>query len=121
MSLLKDGQKAADTVPTTPGDTRKKRLSLEQVARLPGKRVLAWHGNTLYGSDRYQLLRCDTQQDPWTWQPVARYEPGLVRRWGSLHRITSRLLRAGFHALEILESGRIIGVVAGAISGGRPG
>ena len=66
-------------------------------------------------------MRCDTQQDPWTWQPVARYEPGLVRQWGSLHRITSRLLRAGFHALEILESGRIIGVVAGAIVVADPG
>jgi hypothetical protein len=96
-------------------------LKLEAVSRLPGKRVLAWQGRTLYASERYRLLRCDPLEDPGQWHTVARFDPGRLRGLGSRSRLTQRLLRSGFHALEFLSSGRMVAVVAGAIVVADPG
>jgi hypothetical protein len=104
-------------------------LRLEPMGQFPGKRVLTWHGATLYVADRYQVFRWNSEegllpsgqsQDVW-WEPVASFKADRVRRLGSLGRISLRLLRAGFHALEVLPSGRLVGVVAKTVVVADPG
>lgn len=97
--------------------------SLSRVARLPGFRALAWAGDTVYASRRYELLRARISlpfQVP-TWESVATFAPGFKRGWSARFNLTARLFRDGFHALAVLQSGSITGAVPGAIVTRKPG
>jgi hypothetical protein len=90
---------------------------LVRTARLPGIRVLAWSGDLLYASRRYEVMRArmkDTLRVP-NWESVGLYRPSLRRRLSILNRFTARLLRDGFHALAVLPSGGLVATVPGAI------
>ncbi len=75
----------------------------------------------LYASRGYQLLRAKVFADPLRWEPVARYRPATWRSLTSCHRLASRLVRDGFHALATLSSGHLIAAVPGAIVTLAPG
>lgn len=92
------------------------------VARFPGLRVLAWDRDWLYASRGYQLLRACVQ-DPahLNWEHVADYRPTWKRRLSVTNRLTTRLLRDGFHALAVLPSGALVAAVPGAILTLAPG
>ena len=95
---------------------------LVRVARFPGLRALAWSGDVLYGSRGYEVLRARIQ-DPQQihWEPVGDFRPEWKRNLSVRFRLTSRLLRDGFHALAVLPSGGLVGAVPGAIVTLRPG
>ncbi|HEX3820829.1 MAG TPA: hypothetical protein VHW45_10870 [Candidatus Sulfotelmatobacter sp.] len=110
----------ASTHKIPPHDSRA--LALTCIARFPNLRALAWSGDVLYASRRYELLRAkvdDTSRV--NWQPVATFNPGWKRKLSSANALTSRLFRDGFHALAILSSGEIVAAVPGAILSLRPG
>lgn len=78
-------------------------------------RALYWDGDVLYASYGYELLRARINSGPVTWQSVARYQPEWWRRISTASRLSSRLLRDGFHALAILPAGHIVAAVPKAI------
>ena len=89
------------------------------MARFPGLRALAWADEYLYASRGYQLLRAricgDISTASLRWDPIARFRPLWWRNLTSATRLSSRLLRDGFHALAILPSAAIVAAVPGAI------
>jgi hypothetical protein len=91
------------------------------VERCPGIRVLAWHGENLYASRGYQLLRGSMRGSQAQWQPVAHYRPPAWRAVTSKSRLASRLVRDGFHALAITPDRSLVAAVPGAIVTLRPG
>ena len=95
-------------------------MRLEHIARLPGKRVLTWDGRSLYASDRYKIVKSDPLGDPLRWVDVAEFRPKLSRRLASSNRLTARLFRSGFHALSVLDSGRLVGIVDRAVVVAEP-
>ncbi len=94
---------------------------LTLVERLPGFRVLAWHRGALYASRGYEVMRGDMNGGRMHWQSVGRYRPAAWRSLTSKSKITSRLVRDGFHALAITPGGHLIGAVPGAIVSLMPG
>ena len=92
-------------------------LNLAPVAAFPNLRVLAWCGDWLYASHGYSLLRARMRMnaDAIEWQPVARYAPDWWRKLSVKSRLSSRLVRDGFHALAALSSGHMVAAVPGAI------
>jgi hypothetical protein len=80
-------------------------------------RALAWSGDTLYASSRYQLLRAriEAPLDKIAWQPVGMFRPSQRRRLSVANRLSARLFRDGFHALAVLPSGGLVAAVPGAI------
>lgn len=97
--------------------------TLRQVARVSRMRALAWSGEDLYVARQYQLMcatLCDVS-DKIEWRRVAAFHPAWLRRLSSVNRLSSRLLRDGFHALAILPSGALVAAVAGAIVTLPPG
>lgn len=100
-------------------------ISLTRMARFPGLRALTWAGDTLYASRNYELLRATISADtiPSTnlhWEKVASFHPAGWRNWTTRTKLTSRLVRDGFHALAVLPSGAMVGAVPGAIITLRP-
>jgi hypothetical protein len=93
-----------------PGD-----WELALVDRCPGVRVLAWSGDTLYASRGYEMLRGSFRSAHIQWERGARFRPAIWRAVTCSTRLTSRLVRDGFHALAALPSGHLIGAVPGAI------
>ena len=93
--------------------------ALVKVASFSGMRALAWSDDVLYASRGYQLLSCAPQKSL-TWQPVAKFRPPAWRQFTSRIALAHRLVRDGFHALNVLSSGHIIGAVPGAIVTRRP-
>ena len=91
-------------------------LKLTPVARIPRLRVLAWDGDVLYASRGYQLLRSRPDEAPLRWEPVASFAPARWRRLTALHRISSRLVRDGFHAIAALPGGNLVAALPGAIA-----
>lgn len=89
-------------------------LSLAKMTSFPGMRALAWSGDMLYASLGYEVLSARLQQSL-SWQTVATFQPSAWRKVTSKVRITSRLVRDGFHALSVLKNGCIIGAIPGAI------
>ena len=91
--------------------------SLTRVARFPGLRALAWSGGDLYASRGYKLLRAriENPSDHLKWQTVAQFQPAWYRRLSVMNRLTTRLLRDGFHALAVHPSGGLVAAVPGAI------
>ena len=89
--------------------------SLYPVATFPRLRVLLWSNDFLYASRGYCLLRAEINANPIEWKPVAQYKPKWWRNASSSLRLTSRLIRDGFHALAKLSSGHLVAAVPGAI------
>lgn len=89
--------------------------ALSVVERLPGFRVLAWHDGSLFASRGYEVMRGTVKGGRMQWQSVGRYRPPAMRSLTSKIRITSRLLRDGFHALAITPKEHLVGAVPGAI------
>ncbi len=89
---------------------------LTRTARLPGLRALAWSGNVLYASRRYDLVRTTilNPAQPLTWESVGKFRPGWKRTLSASTRLTARLFRDGFHALAVLSHG-FVAAVPGAI------
>jgi hypothetical protein len=97
-------------------------LKLRKCAAWRGIRVLAWHGDSLYGCRGYQMVRLDggLQGDKsHEWNVVARFRPSWLRNLTSRSALGYRLMRDGFHALAILggptEDQTMVGAVPGAI------
>ncbi|HEX4425804.1 MAG TPA: hypothetical protein VH079_10420 [Terriglobales bacterium] len=113
---------AANPVPELlPHEER--RWSLVRAGTFPRLRVLAWHGDLLYASCGYQLLRAKIIADinKIDWQPVGSYDPSAWRVLSSSHLLSARLFRDGFHALAVLPTNHLIGAVPGAIITLAPG
>lgn len=94
---------------------------LTRVATFPRLRALAWRGDMLYASRRYELLQARMGGPDIDWRHVARYRPAWWRNLSSSSRLASRLFRDGFHALAALSSGHLIAGVPGAIITLGPG
>jgi hypothetical protein len=107
-------------------------LRLRRVGAWRGIRVLAWHGDVLYGCRGYQVVRLrGTPQigENAEWDTVAPFRPVWWRSVTSRTTLSYRLVRDGFHALAILDipSGSqtndqaVVGVVPGALVTRIPG
>jgi hypothetical protein len=96
---------------------------LLRVARFPVLRALAWAGDQLYAARGYDLVRAKLapQQANIAWHPVASFSPAWWRNLTAANRLTSRLVRDGFHALAVLPSAALIAAVPGAIVTLAPG
>ncbi len=105
----------ADPAQSLPG------YDLVLLDRYPGLRVLAWHGNSLFASRGYELLRGSLRGVRMAWQTVGVYRPPAWRAITSKSRLTSRLVRDGFHALAAMPDGSLIAAVPGAIVTLAPG
>lgn len=101
----------------------KEQLQLRKIAAFRDLRVLAWSGDLLYASRKYELLRARiaSRTDSIQWGHVAKVNPHWCRILTCSSRLTARLFRDGFHALEVLPSGYLVGTVPGAIVTLRPG
>ena len=94
--------------------------TLARVARFPRLRALTWVQDTLYASRGYELLRAKIPadgipSDSLRWEKVASFDRAGWRTFTARTKLTSRLLRDGFHALAVLPSGAMVGAVPGAI------
>src|SRR5262249_8450097 len=94
-------------------------LRLVPIGRFPGRRVLAWHGNVLYASDRYSLWRWIVEGN--RWDRGGSYSADWTRRLSSATRLGLRLRRDGFHALAVLPDGGLVATLAETIAICRPG
>jgi hypothetical protein len=93
---------------------------LHRVARFPGLRALTWIDDVLYASRGYHLLRTKISSgqlpsDDQAWETVASFHPPYWRNWTVRSKLSSRLVRDGFHALAGLPSGGMVAAVPGAI------
>jgi hypothetical protein len=95
--------------------------ALTLIDRLPGFRVLAWHGGALHASRGYEVVRGAANNGQMQWQTVGRYRPSAWRSLTSKNRTASRLLRDGFHALAVTPGGHVVAAVPGAIVTLLPG
>jgi hypothetical protein len=93
--------------------------SLLRVAKFPGLRALAWADDYLYASRGYQVMRArvcgEISAAGLHWDPVANFHPARWRNLSSATRLSSRVLRDGFHALTVVPSGEIVAAVPGSI------
>jgi hypothetical protein len=109
MDRSADGEKAGSGVRLTP------------CAAFEDMRALFWQGETLYASRGYTLLRSAARTGLRTWEVLAQWNPQWWRNLTSRYRLSSRLVRDGFHALTALPSGVVIAAVPGAILTLSPG
>lgn len=100
---------------TQPALTRSPAIGLELQASYASMRPLAWDGDLLYASHGYSLLYARISDREIHWKHVARYRPASWRNLTSQHRLSSRLVRDGFHALAE-SGGNLIAAVPGAIA-----
>jgi len=96
-------------------------LQLTRIASWPRLRVLAWHGEVLYASRGYTLLRGVPADPQIPWSTVGYFNPAWWRRFSSSGRLTCRLCRDGFHGLVALSSGHLVAAVPGAVITLAPG
>jgi len=106
-------------------------LRLRRCAAWRGIRVLAWHGDILYGSRGYQVVRLHAGMQTGItagWKVVARFRPSWWRNLTSRNALTYRLMRDGFHALALegstndpADGQTVVGAVPGAIVTRTPG
>ena len=101
-------------------------VELARVARFKGLRVLSWQGDTLYASRGYDLLKAkivpnQIASNHVPWERVASFSSAWWRTLTAATRLTSRLLRDGFHALTVLPSNGMVAAVPGAIVTLAPG
>lgn len=95
-------------------------INVCKVATFSNLRALAWSGKTLYASRGYTLLASEPEHS-FTWREAGRFHPALWRLLTSQTRLTSRLVRDGFHSLAIHPYGNLIAAVPGAIITLAPG
>ena len=100
---------------TAPAVSSTVELNADLVATLPNFRALAWHGELLYLSRGYDVYVARVVAPPFQLQRIATYAPGFQRSLTSPFKLSSRLLRDGFHTLAALPSGNLVGAVPGAI------
>jgi hypothetical protein len=97
-------------------------VKLRKLAAWRGIRVLAWHGDILYGCRGYEILHLDASlnlsKNP-EWKLVAHFRPSWLRNLTSRNALSYRLMRDGFHALAILPGQEndvtLVGAIPGAI------
>lgn len=97
----------------------KSQLSLTLIATFPEFRVLTWHNNYLYAAKKYTLFRIkekDLLEKKTNWEKVAFFRPGMLRKIASSMRLSQRLLRIGFHHLEVFPDKRMIAILDKAIA-----
>lgn len=89
-------------------------MELRLIKKFEGFRVLTWHRDYLYASRGYSLFRVKGENllnnSDTKWEGVGFFKQNLLRDLASKNRITSRLLRTGFHSLEFMED-KIIAVL----------
>lgn len=92
-------------------------LRLTPFATFREMRALAWDGDVLYASRGYRLFRATVSCDSASveWELVGRWSAAWWRHLTGRTRLTSRLVRDGFHALAVLPSGSLVAAVPGAI------
>ncbi|MEO0423452.1 MAG: hypothetical protein AAF184_14025 [Pseudomonadota bacterium] len=73
----------------------------------------------MWASRGYSLYRSDDDGD--SFEMVARFNPGLPYAAAASFRLSTRLLRAGFHSLRVLDSGEAVAVVKNGIVHLEPG
>ena len=84
-------------------------VSLRTICACRGVRALAWDGEVLYACRGYNLIRWRARANERRrrvdvrWESVASFNPGWWRNLTSRARLSSRLVRDGFHALAILR------------------
>jgi hypothetical protein len=103
-----------------PANPTEPAAGLQRVAKFPHLRVLTWVQDALYASRGYNLLRIrispvQIPSDNQPWEAVASFRPAYWRRWTARTKLTSRLVRDGFHALTVLPSQGMVAAVPGAI------
>jgi hypothetical protein len=88
-----------------------------RIAAFPRMRALAWRNDVLYASHGYTLFRATTKPHSYSidWEHVAQYQPPAWRTITSSSRLSSRLVRDGFHGLVALSSGHVVASVPHAI------
>ncbi len=86
-------------------------------ARIAGLRVLAWSGNWLYGSKRYDVVRARVQSSgqSFAWEKIGSFRPNWKRNFSVRNPLSARLFRDSFHAVVVLPSGALVGAVPRAI------
>src|SRR5437016_12152945 len=77
-------------------------FKLRCITQLPRMRALYWDGDVLYASRGYELFRSRVHEGTVAWEPVGRYHPEWWRKVSSASRLSFRLFRDGFHALNVL-------------------
>jgi hypothetical protein len=95
------------------------KVTARRVAAYPQIRVLTWHGDVLYGSRGYEVIRLRAGTSDW--ETVACFRPAWWRSLTSQAALSYRLVRDGFHALVVLDDGTMVGAVPGAIVTRAPG
>jgi len=96
-------------------------VNLHKLNSWCGIRVLAWHGDDLYGCRGYELVRLrarDLEPGSASWQPVARFQPAWWRNLTARSKLTYRLVRDGFHALAIADGPKDGQVMIAAVPSG---
>jgi hypothetical protein len=96
-------------------------LALKCMGKFPRMRALYWDGDVLYASRGYELLKAKFNGDPVSWQTVGHYRPEWWRKISSTSRLSFRLFRDGFHALNVLPTKHLVGAVPKAIITLAPG
>ncbi len=113
-------------------------LHIRRIAAWRGIRVLAWHGDIIYGCRGYEIVRLHLRpqigrpqigrpqiDEGAEWEVVARFRPDWWRKLTSRTVLTYRLVRDGFHALAILggqtSDQTMVGAVPGALVTRTPG
>jgi len=83
-------------------------ISPRKICASRGVRAHAWDGEVLYASLGYHLIRWRARANERRrrvdvrWESVSSFDPGWWRNLTSRARLSSRLVRDGFHALAIL-------------------
>ena len=96
-------------------------LRLAPLGRFPCRRVLTWHGHTLYVSQGYALWQWEPESATSGWTRIGWFCPSWLRHLSSVVRLGHRLRRDGFHALEVLPDGTLVAVLPKAIAILQPG
>jgi hypothetical protein len=88
-------------------------IKLRKILALRGVRVLAWDSDVLYASRSYELIcwKAPVQQarraSDLQWKSAAKFRPAWWRNFSSRTRLSSRLVRDGFHALAVLPDANV--------------
>jgi len=96
-------------------------FELKCIGKFPRMRALYWDGDVLYASRGYELLKARLNGGNATWQTLGHYQPEWWRKVSSVSRLSSRLFRDGFHALNMLPTKHLVAAVPKAIITLAPG
>ena len=96
-------------------------FELRCVAKFSRMRALSWDGDVLYASRGYELLQGKVDGGTVEWRSVGHYQPEWWRKVSSASRLSFRLFRDGFHALNVLPTKHLVAAVPKAIITLAPG